>query len=381
MNTIFKNRNRNSVVTGMILFLFILGFIQTGCKDGNEHAEKKGKDSVAAATATDAFILGKAQLSSSIRIPGELIAFQQVDVYAKVNSFIKKLYADVGTEVKAGQLLAILEAPEINSQLAGAASKLKAQEALYLASKANYDRLYETSKTPGTIAKNDLDQAEAHQKSDYAQLEAAKAAFREINDTRQYLEIHAPFSGVISARNVSAGAYVGPSGKGSDMPLFTLQEQKKLRLVVSVPEAYTSYVAVSGDISFTVNSIANQTFKAKVSRLAGALDTKLGSQHVEMDVINEDKHLLPGMVAEVSIPLQENTHAFVIPAKAVMNSTLGQFVIKVHTGQIVWVPVKTGRSSDDKTEVFGELEYGDTLVSHAGEEVRNHTAVTSLKLK
>src|SRR4249919_3926178 len=132
--------------------ILIAGFIY-GCGSGENVSDKKaGTENVVAPTlSTEVFSLEKGRLSSSLQIPGELIAYQQVDLYAKVSSFVKKLYVDVGSEVKEGELLATMEAPEINSQLAGAESNIKSREAIYLASKANYERLLETSKTPGTI--------------------------------------------------------------------------------------------------------------------------------------------------------------------------------------------------------------------------------------
>src|SRR5205085_1096301 len=191
----------------------------------------------------------------------------QVDLYAKENSFVKKLYVDVVSEVTTGQLLVTMEAPELGSQLAGALSDIKSREAIYTASKANYDRLYETSKTPGTISPNDLEQAAARKNADLAQLEAAKAAYRQVAQTQNYLQIRAPFSGVITARNVNLGAYVGPSGKGSEMPLFTLQEQKKLRLVISVPETYSSYLSNKNSVKFSVKALPNQEFEAQIKRM------------------------------------------------------------------------------------------------------------------
>lgn len=349
----------------------------TGC--GTSSADESRK-SAAAEPELEAFRLKEGQLSTSMRIPGELVAFQQVDLYAKVSSFVRQLYVDVGTEVKAGQLLAVMEAPELNAQLSGAQSRLKSQEAIFLASKATYDRLLETSKTPGTVSQNDLDLAFAKQKSDLAQLEAARASQKEVTDNRGYLEIRAPFSGVISARNVSAGAYVGPAGKGSDMPIFTLQEQKKLRLVVSVPEAYTSYLSNKSEVSFTVRSIANHKFNASVSRLAGALDSRLRSQRTEMDVLNESKELLPGMVAEVEIPLNGNARTFVVPSSAVLNSTKGVYVIRVVNGKTQWVPVTVGRTADDNTEIFGNVTLNDVLVKSASEELRDSAAVPRVKV-
>jgi membrane fusion protein (multidrug efflux system) len=349
---------------------------------GSSRAEEEERKEAAAepnAHVVDAFPLKKEQLASHIQIPGELIAFQQVDIYAKVSSFVKKLHVDVGSEVREGQLLATMEAPELTSQLVTSESRLKSFEALYQASKANYERLLETSKTPGTVSQNDLDVALAKQRSDLAQLDAARSASREITDTRNYLEIRAPFSGVISGRNVSTGAYVGPSGKGSEFPLFTLVEQRKLRLVVSVPEQYTSYLKSQSQVTFKVKSLPNQEFPAKVSRLAGALDIRLRSQRTEMDVVNTDRKLLPGMIAEVSIPLSGNAGTFAVPRSAVLNSTQGTFVIKVADNRAVWVPVTTGSSNTEKTEIFGDVKEGDVLVKVANEEIRDNSDLKHVK--
>ena len=375
MNNLFPIK----VVLPALLLCMIMGLVSCSNKEENENKEKP---STAVAPSQEAFVLDKTAFTSSAHIPGELLAFQQVDLYAKVSSFIKKLTVDVGTEVRAGQVLAILDAPEISSQLQGAQSRLKSQEAIYLSDKATYDRLQETSKTPGTISANDLEMAYAKQKSSQAQLESAKAAYKEITDNKNYLQITAPFDGVITSRNVSAGAYVGPSGKGSDLPIFTLQEQKKLRLIVSIPEAYTAYLNKDTEVEFTVGSIAGKKFKARISRQAGALDNKLRSEHIEMDVQNEDKKLLPGQVAEVSIPLKANMSAFTVPSSAILNSTTGVFVIKIKDNKTIWIPVKSGRTNDGKTEVSGTLTYGDTLIVHASEEVRNGAILSGgLKIK
>ncbi|HWB27367.1 MAG TPA: efflux RND transporter periplasmic adaptor subunit [Chitinophagaceae bacterium] len=353
-----------------------------GCGGGDAGGDaQKATADTTVAPVRDAFLLQKGKLDAALQLPGELIAYQQVDIYAKDNSFVKKLYADVGSEVSQGQLLAEMEAPELSSQLAAAQSKLKAQEALYIANKANYDRLYETSQTPGTISQNDLDQALAKKNSDYAQLEAAKASYEEVAATRNYLEIRAPFGGVISARNVNTGAYVGPSGKGSEFPMFTLQQQKRLRLVVSVPEAYTNFLTTNSTITFSVRAIPNQKFTAKVTRLAGALDTRLRAEHVEMDVFNDDKKLLPGMVAEVDLPTPAKDSTFIIPKSALVNSTERIFVIRVNNNKVEWVDVKPGRESDGKIEVYGNLNVNDTILSEPSDEIRNGADIKGVQVK
>lgn len=370
-------KKRKTLMTRTILFVNITLLAATmlqSCHSSSKE-EQPESDPTAKAPAYKVTTVEKGRLSSTLEIPGELVAFQQVDLYSKVNSFVKKMYVDVGSEVKAGQLLATMEAPEINSQLTGAESRLKSVEALYTASKAYYNRLLETSKTPGTISPADLDAALAKQNSDYAQLEAAKAAYREITDNKNYLEIRAPFSGVISARNVSAGAYVGPSGKGSELPVFILQEQKHLRLVVAVPEAYTGYLSSGSEVDFTVKSFPGKSFKAKVTRMAGVLDNRLRSERVEMDVINTDKKLLPGMVAEIKLTLPAKDSTFIVPQSAVVNSPERIFVVKVNNGKAEWVTVHKGRESDGKAEVYGDLNAGDILVEKATEEIRNGSAV------
>lgn len=375
MNTL----NQYKIVhVGLITGLLALT-IATGCNSGAPVEKQQQADTVEAAPIPEVVAVEKGRLSSSLQIPGELLAFQQVDIYAKENSFVKKVYVDVGSEVKAGQLLVTMDAPELNSQLSGAQSNVKSREAIYLASKANYDRLLETSKTPGTISPNDLEQADARRKADLAQLESARSVYRQFAETQNYLQIKAPFNGVIAARNVNPGAYVGPSGKGSDQPLFNLQEQRKLRLVISVPEAYTSYLKMNNEVSFSVNALPNQEFKATIKRMAGALDKRLHAQRIEMDVDNRNKILLPGMVAEVHLPLPSNDSTFIVPKTAVVNSTESIFVIRVASGKAEWIPVKTGREVDGKMEVYGNLSTGDLILRTATDEVRNGSTLAQTK--
>jgi membrane fusion protein (multidrug efflux system) len=376
MNTM---RNKGSIVL-VAACAFLAISVLSGCSSSDGEEKDKGvnpvkKDSVAAPTS--AFRLEKGRLSTDLYVPGELIAFQQVDLYAKVNSFVKKLYVDVGSEVREGQLLAMMEAPELESQLASAQSRVKSQEAIYIASKANYDRVVETAKTPGTISQNDVDQADARQKSDFAQWDAAKAAYNEVAATIKYLEVRAPFEGVISMRNVNPGAYVGPSGKGSELPMFTLQEQNHLRLVVSVPEALTGYLRDQDQVKFSVKSMPDRKFTATVRRLAGALDNRLRAERTEMDVYPKDKELLPGMVAEVDIPLPARDSSFVVPSSAVVNSTERIFVIRIGGDRVAeWIDVKTGRSQGGKTEIYSSrLMEGDQLVKTASEEIRDGSPV------
>ena len=372
MNT---KKNRSLIA---IMALFISAGLLSSCGPDKKQQEEQAQtvaqtDAVETPTVT-LVPVEKGKLSSSIAVPGELLPYQQVDLYAKVNSYVKKLLVDIGSEVRQGQLLATLEAPEINSQLAGAQSRIQQQQAIYFASKATYDRLLSTSKTPGTVSQNDLEQAEAKKNSDLANVEAAKSAYKEVGASVAYLEIRAPFDGVITARNVNLGAYVGPGGKGTD-PLFVLQDQKRLRLVVSVPENSTGGLTNKNEVTFTVQALGSQKFTAKIQRLAGALDEKLRSERLEMDVYNKDKKLLPHMYADVNVPLPTRDSTIILPKTAVATSTEKVFVIKVVDHKAVWVNVKKGIETADKVEVYGDIKPGDQVVKQASDEIRDGSTV------
>ncbi|KOS05682.1 RND transporter [Flavobacterium akiainvivens] len=324
----------------------------------------------------ETFNLQKEKLSSEIRLPAELQGFRQTDLYAKVSSYVKELKVDIGSQVKAGQLLIVLEAPEISSQLAAAESRLHAAEAVYTATNATYNRILETSKVEGTISKNDLDIALSRKNSDYSQLQAAKAAYKEVQVNLSYLQIRAPFDGIVSARNINVGAYVGPAGKGSELPLLVVQDQQKLRLAVSVPEMYTGYMSMGDEISFTVGPIPNEVFKAKIQRMSGALDLRLRSERVEMDVMNTGKRLLPGMVAEVILPLNAKDSTYVVPKTAVVSSAEGAYVLTVQDNKTYRTGIKKGREHGDKVEIYSDsLAVNQPLVKAASEELRNGTPV------
>jgi RND family efflux transporter MFP subunit len=319
--------------------------------------------------------VNKGKLTSNITVPGELQAYQQTDLYAKVNSYVKTLLVDIGSQVHQGQLLATLEAPELNSQLEEAKSRIQQAKAVYFASKATFDRLYSTSKTPGTVSENDLEQAQAKKSSDSASVEAAKSSYQSFAANLAYLQIRAPFDGVITLRNVNLGAYVGPGGAASNQALFRLEDHNRLRLVISVPENFTGGLNNQDEVSFSIRELPGEKYKAKVVRLAGALDNTLRSERLEMDVYNTSKKLLPNMYADVNVPLPQADSAFIVPKTAVVTSTEKVFVIRVKDGKAQWVNVQKGLEAGDNIEIYGKINPGDQIVKAATEEIRDGSTI------
>jgi membrane fusion protein, multidrug efflux system len=362
----------------LILILFSLSFlVLITISSCNTATTQLAKPAMPEKPKTETFVLRKEQLSSNLHVPGEIKADREVEVYAKVNSYVKDLRVDVGSEVKAGQLLIVLEAPEISTQLAGTRSKYNSQKAVYVATKASYDRLVEASKTEGAISKDALDQMIAKKDSDWALLQAAKAAYEESKVMQEYLELRAPFSGVVTSRSIDLGAYVGPSGKGSQNPLLTIQAQSKLRLVVYVPEANLPYLNDKNAVTFKVRSIPEKQFTGQIARRSAALDARLRSERIEIDIPNNSQELIPGMVAEVDIPLASEGSRLVVPMSAVLESDEGIFVIKAEENKAKRIAVKKGLKREDKVEVFGDLQAGDVLVTKANAQLSNGTPIVN----
>jgi membrane fusion protein (multidrug efflux system) len=319
------------------------------------------------------FVLATGQISAPLTVPGQLVPYNNVELYAKENSYVKTINADIGTRVKKGQLLVSLEAPEMISQYNQAQADMNTKLATYKGSRANYERLNHTSKIPGTISPNDLDQALAKASADSAQWKASQSSFKQAADLLNYLTIKAPFDGVITARNVSPGAYVGPGDKSSGKPLLVLQDQNRLRLTMNITEDYTSYLNNRDTVGFSVKALPNRKFVAHISRMAGGIDPQTRTEQVEMDVDNSDHMLLPQMYADVSLLVKGDGHGFVIPRTALVVSTERIFVITIVNGKAVWVDVKKGLEDGKTIKVTGTLKAGDVLVANATDEIKNGT--------
>jgi membrane fusion protein, multidrug efflux system len=360
--------------TGFILYsnaVAALCFF-SACNSSVAKDEKQAEKGMAVEKAAPLEIIQVKEMmfTTPLKVPGELAANQQVDIYAKVTGFVKDIKVDLGSEVKKGQLLMLLEAPEITSKVAEAKARLVSSQATYTATKGTYDRVVEAAKTAGAISHDALDQITAKKNSDYAQYQAVKAVYDEVKAMEQYLQLRAPFDGIVTIRNVDPGAYVGPAGKGSEQPLITLQEQRRLRLKVSIPEANLRFVKAGQPVTFSVRSLPHQEFNGKIARKSGALDLRLRSEQIEVDIQNSSKQLLPGMVAEAHIPLTGEKATVVVPKSALVNSDEGLYLVKIVNDKAQKISVRKGRELEMKVEVFGNLKAGDSIVSKANTQIQ-----------
>ncbi len=325
-------------------------------------------------------------VSRTIELPGELLPFLNVTLHARVSGYVDRVLVDRGSFVKQGDLLVELAAPEMKAQIAESESKVQAAEAERVqaeaqleASRSTANRLKEAAKTPGAIAGNELiqaekqvDAAEALVRSRQHAGEAAAALVRSQKEMEAYLKIAAPFEGVVTDRLVHPGALVGP---GSDRPLLAIEQVSHLRLVIPVPEEDVGGIAQGATVLFQVPAYPQRTFSGTVARVAHSLDQKTRTMAVELDVINRDGALAPGMYPSVKWPVRRSGSALWVPRSSVVTTTERTFVIRFQDGRAQWVDVKQGASVGDLVEAIGSLHAGDRVVRRATDEIRDGTAL------
>lgn len=340
-----------------------------------------------AAPATDVATVMSRTLDKTISIPGDLSPYQAVDIHAKVTGFVEQIHVDRGSWVKRGQMLGALVAPELHAQHVEAEAKLQAvraqqveAEAKMIAAQSTFDRLKAASATAGVVAGHDLEIAErtleaarAHVEAVKSGVGAAEAVIKAIQDLEAYLELRAPFDGVVTARNVHPGSLVGPAGT----PMVRIEQVSMLRLTVPVPEVYVAGITRGAKVTFTVSAHPGQPFQGVVARPAHSLDMKTRSMLVELDVTNPKQILAPGMFAEVRWPVSRAQMSLFVPTSALVRTSERQFVIRVRNGAAEWVDVRRGEVNGDLIEVFGDLSAGDVVVRRGNDEIRPGTPIAA----
>ena len=349
----------------------------TAC--GNSRKDDPSTGSTAASSAStaasadtvQAFLLKTDTLKKTVELPGELLPYLQTDLFAKVQGYVQSMKVDIGDRVRKGQTLAVIEAPEVNTQVAQSMAALQAAKAKLTASADNYNRLYQASQSPspGIVAPIDLVNSRNQMLADSASYEALRQQTVAYKEVSGYLYISAPFDGVITARKADPGALVNANSM-----LLTVQDNHTLRLRVAVPEIYVSAASGNKNLSFAVDAYPEQRFTGILTRKTETIDPTTRTELWEFDVDN-GKHLLKaGTFVYARIALGRSTPSFVLPPSAIATTLERKFVIRVNDGKAQWVDVRQGMTTDAGVEVFGDLKAGDTLVVKATDERKPGTS-------
>jgi len=350
------------------IFIFLLG-ISGAC---NERPAKVATNEQPPADSVKVFLLQADSVKKTVSLPGELSPLENVQIRAKVQGYIRKLNVDIGSKVRKGQVLAVIDAPEIDTRVREQNEKVQAAKAKFQSSKDYFERINKASQADGVVAPSELQRTKNQMLGDSSEYHAALLSAASLRQTGDYLTIVAPFSGVISKRNIVVGSFVGNTG---DMPLFELEDNSLLRLQVAVPEAYSSAILVGSTGELTSRSLPDKKFSAILKRKSGMIDKETRTEVWEFEVPNAGEELKAGGYADVKMMFQRGKPSFVVPASAMITTLEKRFLIRVENGMTRWVDVRPGFNMGEKIEVFGDLKPRDTLVEKGNEELKAGTNI------
>jgi membrane fusion protein, multidrug efflux system len=365
------------------LVTLVLSLSLSGCNGNPKPAASK--EAERDAQTVEVVPVASQNLATVFTLPAQLVPFETVDIYPKVTGFMDMIRVDRGSRVHKGELIIRLSAPELVAQrsqtesaLRAAESQLTTAQAKLTSDKGTYLHMASAAKTPGVVAENDVMVASQTASADQGQVQsaesnvaAARDALRSVTQLESYLNVYAPFDGIVTTRNLHPGALVGPaSGQSGAMPIVQIVDTSHLRLVVPVPEAYVGEMQVGQQVAFTVPAYPGQTFHAPIARTSHDVELNTRTMPVELDVHSTDGRLSPGSFSSVQWPVHRAAPTMFVSVSAVTNDQQRTFVERVRNGKAEWVDVTTGLSVNGNIEVFGDLKPGDQVIRNATDAIR-----------
>lgn len=346
--------------------ILVASVLFNACTSDNKEQQTKP----VAQDSTTVFILQKQEVNKKFSFPSELTPLERAEIFAKVSGYIKTVKVDIGDKVQQGQVLAIIEAPEMLSNYAQASADVQFANSKYIASLDAFTRIENAAKVNGTVATGELEKSRNQMLADKAAHEATKAKLNAYAQLKDYLTIRSPFSGTIVQRNADIGTLVGTA---NNKPILVIENTATLRLKVPVQEAYTTALPDSSFISFTVDAQPDKKYFAKLSRKTGAINKDNRTETWEFIYNNSKQELKSGMYANATMKLGRSGTSFVVAPSAIATTLEKRFVIRLKDGKTEWIDVRNGMNTGDKIEIFGSLNEGDTLLMKATDEIKEGT--------
>lgn len=300
-----------------------------------------------------------------VTIPAEFRPYEEAMLNAKVSGYVSKMNVDFGDTVKAGQLMATLEVPELQDQLDNARATEAKTEADYTNANLIYTRLVSVNRDhPGLVAQQDLDTAEANDHATAAAIAAAKADVEKYQTLVGYTNITAPFDGVVTWRYADPGALIqaGTSSDSQSLPLVRVSDNYLLRLDFPVSVEYVKDIRVGDVVEVRNESLGGKMFTGKITRFTDKVDEDTRTMMVEIQVPNPDLKMIPGMYATVVLKVEKHADALVVPTQSVSPGKTARVFVVNHDNQIEERDITLGVESPDEYEVLSGLNEGDLVV-------------------
>ncbi|HWQ54558.1 MAG TPA: efflux RND transporter periplasmic adaptor subunit [Bryobacteraceae bacterium] len=294
-------------------------------------------------------------------LPGNIEAFTDTPVYARTNGYVKRWYADIGTRVDAGQLLAEIETPEVDQQLRQARAELATAEANYRLARSTAERWQHLLKTD-SVSHQQTEEKLGDLEAKRAVVEASGANVKRLEETQSFQKIYAPFAGMITVRNIDIGALVSAGSNGPGRELYHLAAISRLRVFVQVPQVNSRAAIPGTPVELALAEMPGRRFRGQLTRTANAIDVASRTLRVEIDVDNAEGLLLPGAYVEAHLKLKAGIHSLTIPVNAVLFRSEGMSVATVSDHRVAISRITIGHDYGDSLEVTGGLSADDLLV-------------------
>jgi RND family efflux transporter MFP subunit len=306
--------------------------------------------------------------AQEIVLPANVQPFSSAPIFARTNGYLKQWYVDIGAHVKKGQLLAIIEAPEVDQQLQQARGTLATAEANMHLSEITARRYSGLLKT-NSVAQQDADNAVASYKANQATVQTNQANVRQLEQIVSYEKVYAPFDGVIDVRNTDIGALINSGSGGTQTQLFHIVQPDKLRVYVNVPEAYSQAAKPGLAAQLVLAEFPGQPFTGKLVRTAQAIDPATRTLLVEVEVNNPTGKLFSGSYAELHLKIPATHNLYVLPAETLLFRFSGLHVATVNNGQVLIKTVKLGRDFGNTVEVAEGLAGDESVIVNPPDSV------------
>jgi RND family efflux transporter MFP subunit len=316
----------------------------------------------------------RSDVGEDLVLPGTVQAFVEAPIYARSNGYLKTWRTDIGTEVKKGQLLAEIEAPEVDQQLSQARADLetaRANESLSSSTNKRWQGLLSTE----SVSRQDADEKAGDAAAKKAAVDSAAANVARLRELESFKRVVAPFDGVVTARNTDIGALIN-AGQNSGSELFRIADIQKLRIYVQVPEAYAAVTKPGLEAQLKFTEQPNRTFVARTVRTSNALDPTLRTLQVELQLDNANRDVLPGAYAEVHFKLAGNAESLRLPANTVLFRSAGLQVATIDgTTHVKLKSIVQGRDFGNTIEVLSGIEADDRVVVNPPDSITDGASV------
>lgn len=360
---------------GLLVLLLIIGIasgIVSRSVTENHLEQATTRDAVLSVNVVHPTVTGSA---STISLPGNTQAFDDTPIYARTNGYLKAFYVDIGQHVRKGELMAVIQTPEIDEQLQVAQANLKSAQADLNLANTTSER-YQNLLKEDSVSKQETDVAVSGAAARKAAVEAAEANVRRLQELQSFERVYAPFDGVVTARNTDIGALID-AGSGSAQPrdLFRIASIDRLRVFVPVPEVYAPAIHNGETAGLTLDEYPGQQFEGTVARNSSAIDVNSRTLNVEVDVKNIGGKLLPGSYVFVHFKLPQEAQMVSVPANTLLFRAEGLRAGLVRNGRVHLQPVTIGRDNGSSLEIATGLKPSDDVIINPADSLAEGQAV------